>query len=71
MGVPKGKIAHIFEPFFTNKDKGTGLGLAVVYRIIKDHKGCIYMESEEGRGTDFYVILPLNSIVPSNIVFHR
>lgn len=59
-GIPTEKISHIFEPFFTNKDKGTGLGLAMVYRIIKDHEGGIYIESQEGVGTDFYICLPLN-----------
>src|SRR3990167_230477 len=59
-GIPLEKISHIFEPFFTNKDKGTGLGLAMVYRIIKDHEGGIYIESKEGAGTDFYISLPLN-----------
>ncbi|MCF6154906.1 MAG: PAS domain-containing protein [Candidatus Brocadia sp.] len=61
-GIPAEKISHIFEPFFSNKDKGTGLGLAVVYRIIKDHEGGIYVESKEGIGTDFYIGLPVNSI---------
>ncbi|MBI2471588.1 MAG: hypothetical protein HYV59_10150 [Planctomycetes bacterium] len=59
-GIPVEKISHIFEPFFTNKEKGTGLGLAMVYRIIKDHEGGIYIESREGAGTDFYISLPLN-----------
>lgn len=59
-GIPVEKISHIFEPFFTNKEKGTGLGLAMVYRIIKDHEGGIYIESRKGTGTDFYISLPLN-----------
>lgn len=70
-GIPKGKIAHIFEPFFTNKDKGTGLGLAIVYRIIKDHEGCIYLESTEGTGTDFYIGLPLNGMNPLDVTSHK
>ena len=59
-GIPAEKISHIFEPFFTNKEKRYGLGLAMVYRIIKDHEGAIYIESREGAGTDFYISLPLN-----------
>lgn len=59
-GISAEKISHIFEPFFTNKDNGTGLGLAMVYRIIKDHEGALYIESREGTGTDFYISLPLN-----------
>jgi len=61
-GIPAGKISHIFEPFFTNKDKGTGLGLAMVYRIIQDHEGAIYVESKEGEGTVFFICLPFNRI---------
>lgn len=59
-GITAENIVHIFEPFFTNKDKGNGLGLAIVYRIIKDHEGSIYVESKEGIGTDFYIGLPLS-----------
>ncbi|MBM2835702.1 MAG: hypothetical protein HW406_2863, partial [Candidatus Brocadiaceae bacterium] len=67
-GIPAEKISHIFEPFFTNKDKGTGLGLAMVYRIIKDHEGGIYIESKEAAGTDFYISLPLNRTKTNAII---
>jgi len=60
MGIPEDVINKIFEPYFTTKGigKGTGLGLAVVYGIIKDHHGAISVESEVGKGTSFKIYLP-------------
>lgn len=60
-GVSDDLINKIFDPYFTTKEKrkGTGLGLAVVYGIVKDHKGDIVVESEIGEGTTFTVYLPL------------
>ncbi|WHY79123.1 ATP-binding protein [Neobacillus sp. WH10] len=60
-GIPKEKIKKLGEPFYTTKDRGTGLGLMVSYRIIDEHKGTINIESEEGKGTIFYLNLPIKS----------
>jgi PAS domain S-box-containing protein len=57
-GIPKDIQAKIFEPFYTTKSKGTGIGLATVASIIKRHGGFIELDSEPGRGTEFRVYLP-------------
>jgi signal transduction histidine kinase len=54
---------HLFEPFFTTKDetKGTGLGLSTVYRIVRESRGQIIVETESNKGTTFEIFLPRES----------
>lgn len=62
-GIDQEHLAKVFDPFFTTKNakNGTGLGLAVVYGIIKKQKGSIRVESTKGKGTSFIITLPLQS----------
>ncbi len=57
-GIPKENIKNIFDPYFTTKQSGNGLGLASVYSIIKRHGGHIYVRSVETKGTIFEIYLP-------------
>lgn len=57
-GMPPAVMANIFEPLFTTKRSGTGLGLAVVHQIMVAHHGSIHVSSTPGRGTTFYLVLP-------------
>ena len=60
-GIPDNIRGKIFDPFFTTKEvgKGTGLGISISQSIIEKHKGSIYVKSEQGKGTEFVISLPV------------
>jgi two-component system sensor histidine kinase HydH len=61
-GIPQEIRQRVFEPFFTTKASGTGLGLAVVKRIVEEHRGKISLSSEMGAGTTFSIRLPIEQL---------
>lgn len=63
-GIPEEQINHIFEPFYTTKKKGSGLGLMIVQRIVRQHGGRIEVESNVGQGAHFRIWLPLHERHP-------
>ncbi len=63
-GIPQDQLNRIFEPFYTTKKKGSGLGLMIVQRIVRAHGGRIELESQVGRGTTFRIWLPLHERKP-------
>ena len=65
IGIPKDIIPRIFDPFYTTKTKGHGLGLATCYSIITRHSGCIDVESEPGKGATFHIFLPAKPSTPA------
>lgn len=57
-GIDQGQLAKMGQPFYTTKEKGTGLGLMVSYKIVDNHQGKIHVNSEIGKGTIFEIMLP-------------
>lgn len=60
-GIEPEKLEKVFNPYFTTKEKGSGLGLAVVKQIVNEHGGEVVIESEVGKGTKFMIVLPFNN----------
>jgi two-component system sensor histidine kinase PilS (NtrC family) len=58
VGIAEHDLPHIFEPFFSTKEEGSGIGLALVYRVVQDHGGQIEVRSQPGAGSSFTLILP-------------
>jgi signal transduction histidine kinase len=60
IGIPENMYERIFEPNFTSKNSGMGLGLSMVRKMIEDYKGEISVKSEVGKGSTFTITLPTN-----------
>ena len=69
-GIDDEKIKRIFDPYFTTKKKGAGLGLMIVNRIVRDHNGLIDVSSHTGHGATFRIWLPLRERQPRLIPAH-
>ena len=63
-GIPPEHIEEIFNPFFTTKSTGSGLGLSISHQIIQDHRGYIDVESQRGKGSSFFINLPVSQDHP-------
>ncbi len=62
-GIPPDYLAKLFQPFFTRKAGGTGLGLTIVRKVAEDHGGRVEVESEPGKGATFRFVLPVSKVV--------
>jgi nitrogen-specific signal transduction histidine kinase/CheY-like chemotaxis protein len=65
IGIPEEHLSMIFNPFYSTKDKGSGLGLSISHKIIERHHGTIQVESELGSGTTFHIYLPSSENEPT------
>ena len=62
-GMNQSTLSRLFDPFFSTKESGTGLGLSVSYRIVRNHGGNVNVDSRPGEGTEFMIYLPLTELV--------
>jgi signal transduction histidine kinase len=63
-GIPEEDLEDIFNPFFTTKTSGSGLGLSISHQIVRDHRGYIDVESRVNKGSSFFINLPVNQQHP-------
>ena len=66
VGIPEENLGKLFNPFFTTKTRGQGLGLAVCKRLVEAQKGTITVKSELGRGSTFMIKIPISSKVEAS-----
>ncbi|GAE07505.1 ATP-binding protein [Paenibacillus sp. JCM 10914] len=59
IGIDQESLTRIFDPFYTTKEEGTGLGLSLCQKIVEDHGGRITVQSERGVGTTFTIFIPI------------
>ncbi len=75
IGIPPENLDHIFDPFFTSKDEGSGLGLSISHQIIQEHGGYVKVDSKVGKGTTFFINVPvgrpLRSVVNGHAQAHE
>jgi signal transduction histidine kinase len=62
IGMDERTTKNLFNPFFTTKDKGVGLGMALTHKIIEDHRGTIVVMSEQGKGSSFILRIPVTKM---------
>jgi len=67
-GIPKDKLDDIYDPFYTSKMSGAGIGLAKAHLMVEEHHGIISVESEKGKGTSFHIKLPREKRQPARLI---
>jgi signal transduction histidine kinase len=63
-GIPREKLPHIFMPFYSTKEEASGIGLSFVKQVLRLHKAFIRVQSETGKGSDFYILFEQESNMP-------